>query len=75
MSMVTTRHHHAPATRIERSRHGFRVSLPKGKRQVTFDLTRRQALALEERLSVALRRSEPFPLAEEEDRWLDPQIM
>lgn len=76
MSMVTTRRHPRPrASSIERSRSGFRISLPRGKRQVSFRLTRKQALALEERLHDALRRSEPFPLAEEEDRWLDPQIM
>jgi hypothetical protein len=73
MSTVTTRHH--PRTAIERSRHGFRVSLPKGKRSVSVDLTRKQALALEERLNDALHHSEPHPLREDEDRWLDPQIM
>jgi hypothetical protein len=71
---TAVRHHHRTSS-IERSRHGFKLSLPQGKRLVSLELTRKQVQALEERLSEALHKTEPYPLVKDEDRWLDPQIM
>ena len=65
-----------PRSSVERSRHGFVVCIPKRDRVVRFELTRKQAQALEERLSHELHRVEPpAPSAPADDEWLEPQIM
>ena len=60
---------------VEPSKRGFTLCLwnRKGLRRV--ELTRKQAAALTERLNCALERSRPSRLDQDDERWLDPQIM
>ena len=74
--MSTGHRPHHPQSSVERSRHGFQFSIPKRNRVVRFELTRKQAQALEERLSHELHRVEPpAPSAPVDEEWLEPQIM
>ena len=60
---------------IERSRNGFLFSIPNRNRTLRFELSRKQAQQLEERLSRELRRAEPAGSTAADDEWLDPQIL
>jgi len=76
--MHTETRSHAPRRRpeLEPSPRGFvlRLWTRRGLRRV--ELTRKQAAALAERLNCALERSQPARLApDDEECWLDPQIM
>ena len=60
---------------VETSKHGVTLCLwnRKGLRRV--ELTRKQAAALAERLNRALGPNAPPRAEEDDERWLDPQIM
>jgi hypothetical protein len=61
---------------VERSRNGFLFSIPNHhNRTVRFELTRKQAQQLEERLSRELHRVENGGPTAADDEWLDPQIL
>ena len=75
--MITATRPHAARRRpaVEPSKRGVTLCLwtPKGLRRV--ELTRKQAAALAERLARTLGPCEPPRPDEDEERWLDPQIM
>ena len=75
--MITATRSHGARRRpaVEPSPRGFVLCLwnRKGLRRV--ELTRKQAAELAERLNRALERSQPSRLDQDEERWLDPQIM
>jgi hypothetical protein len=74
--MPTAHRPRYPQSSVERSRKGFKVCIAKRDRVLRFELTRKQAKALEERLNHELNRIEP-PAATPpaDDEWLEPQIM
>ena len=74
MSTVRSHHRHHERELVERSRHGFMLSIRKHHGTVRFELTRHQAQELEQRLAAALR-AESLGVEEDDERWLDPQIM
>ena len=60
---------------VEISPRGFTLSFRNRHGDKRVQLTRKQAAELAERLNRALERSQPARLDQDEDRWLDPQIM
>ncbi len=65
----------ARQTCIERSRNGFLFSIPDHKRMLRFELTRKQAQQLAERLTRELHRVDLAGPTAADDEWLDPQIL
>jgi hypothetical protein len=60
---------------VEPSKHGVTLCLWSHKGLKRVELTRKQAAALAERLNRALGLTAPPRADEDEERWLDPQIM
>lgn len=60
---------------VEAAPRGFTLSFRNRHGQKRVQLTRKQVAELAERLNRALERSQPPRLDQDEDRWLDPQIM
>lgn len=75
--MHTATRSHAVRRRlaVEASPRGFTLSFRNRHGEKRVQLTRKQAAELAERLNRALERSQPPRLDQDEDRWLDPQIM
>jgi hypothetical protein len=73
--MPTATRSHAARLAVEISPRGFTLCLRNRHGQKRVQLTRKQAAELAERLSRALERSKPARLDQDEECWLDPQIM
>jgi hypothetical protein len=75
MHTATRSHAARPRLAVETSPRGFTLCFRNQHGQKRVQLTRQQAAALAERLNRALERSQPARLDQDEERWLDPQIM
>lgn len=73
--MHTATRSHAARLAVETSPRGFTLCFRNRHGQKRVQLTRKQAAALAERLNRALERSQPARLDQDEECWLDPQIM
>ena len=75
MHTATRSHAARPRLAVETSTRGFTLCFPNRHGQKRVQLTRKQAAELAERLNRALERSQPARLDQDEECWLDPQIM
>ena len=75
--MHTATRSHASRRRlaVETSPRGLTLCFRNRHGQKRLQLTRKQAAELAERLNRALERSQPARLDQDEECWLDPQIM
>ena len=75
--MHTATRSHATRRRlaVETSPRGLTLCFRNRHGQKRLQLTRKQAAELAERLNRALERSQPARLDQDEECWLDPQIM
>ena len=74
--MITARRPHSGCRpEVEPSAHGFTLCFRNRTGQRRVKLTRKQAVELAERLNRALEHSQPARLDQDEECWLDPQIM